>query len=347
MPILFPNRNSVLSRLDRKLKGKAFEGAHYFILVDENTYNSCLPRLVGEVEALQEAEFLEVPVGEEAKSLEIASQLWQMLQQSMAERCLGRNDMVIVNLGGGCVSDLGGFVAAALKRGVRYINVPTTLVAMVDASIGGKTAVNLAGVKNQVGFFHQPELTVVEPAFLDTLPEAELKNGLFEMVKTLSIGNPELYRSYLSDPTTLSHDFIYECARIKESIVRRDPKEHGIRRVLNLGHTFGHAIESYSQLPHGQAVGIGMACAYYLSVRKLGLPQQELDSYLAFLKSLVSLPHYTLHDTEAMLSLMRQDKKCADGLILCVLLQELGAPVIDVPIDENEIRDTLLSLHKL
>lgn len=344
--VIFPNRYSALSLLSRKLKSSKYHGIKYFILLDENTYTHCLPLLVSEVVPLQQAEFLEVPVGEEAKSLEIAVQLWQVLQQSMAEQCLGPNDIMLINLGGGCVSDLGGFVAAGLKRGVRYINIPTTLIGMVDAAIGGKTAVNLAGAKNQVGFFHQPELTVIEPAFLDTLPEAELLNGHFEMLKTLALANPSQSSASING-TAVSPEAIKECALIKESIVKQDLKDHGIRRILNFGHTFGHAIEAYSQMPHGQAVGLGMLCAYYLSVKKLGLPQQVLTDYAAHLRSLLSIPHYTLKDTEPLLALMRQDKKCADGLILCVLMQDLGAPVIDVPVDENEIRDTLLQLHKL
>ena len=177
MAIILPGRYSALSSLNRRLLGAKYHGAKFFILVDENTYNHCLPYLITRVPALENAEFLEVPVGEEAKSIEIAGQLWSVLLQSMEEQCLGRNDMVLINLGGGTVSDIGGFVAAGLKRGVRYINVPTTLIGMVDAAIGGKTAVNMGGAKNQVGFFYQPELTVIEPSFIDTLPAQELKNG--------------------------------------------------------------------------------------------------------------------------------------------------------------------------
>ena len=351
MAIIFPNRYSALSLLNRKLQSAAFQGAKFFILLDENSYQHCLPRLITQVPALEEAEFLEVPVGEEAKSIEIATQLWGVLLQSMAEQGLGRNDLVLVNLGGGCVSDIGGFVAAGLKRGVRYINIPTTLIGMVDASIGGKTAVNLADAKNQIGFFHQPELTVIEPAFIDSLPASELTNGLFEILKVLSLANPEQYEALcaaiLRQEVTLSEALIKECVLIKESIVRKDPKDHGIRKMLNFGHTFGHAIEVHSSLPHGEAVGIGMACAFYLSVKKLGLDTAVLDNYLRVLRSLTSLPHYTLQDTEAILTSMRKDKKNDNGLILCVLMQSLGAPVIDVAVDDNEIRDTLLSLHKL
>lgn len=345
---ILPSKTSSLSRLNRMLAAKKYDNARFFVLVDENSYNNCLARLVSRVEKLQEVELLEVPVGEECKDLAIASQLWQTLLESNADR-----NTVLVNLGGGCVSDLGGFVAAGYKRGIRYINVPTTLIGMVDAAIGGKTAVNLAGSKNQVGFFHQPEITCIEPEFLDTLPNEELFNGVFEMLKTFMIGNPDEYNRLcdmlLNGTLELHPDMIAACAEIKAAIVKKDPTEQGLRRMLNFGHTFGHAIEAFSHaqgqtpLSHGFAVGAGMVYALYLSVQKLGLDTQVFDRYRSVAAKLMRLPHYTLKDTEALLTYMRQDKKNAEGEIRCVLLQELGAPVIDMPIEENEIRTALLT----
>ena len=349
MKTILPAHTSSLARLNRVLSGKAFDNARFFILVDENTYNHCLPRLIASVERLQESEFLEVPVGEECKDIAIASQLWQSLLDSNADR-----NTVLVNLGGGCITDLGGFVAAGYKRGVRHINIPTTLIGMVDAAIGGKTAVNLNGSKNQVGFFHQPATVCIEPAFLDTLPDSEVLNGVFEMLKTFLIGDPVQYdrlcQMLLNGTFEILPDMIAACAEIKTAIVKQDPRDLGTRHILNLGHTFGHAIEAYSHqnnqkpLAHGQAVGIGILCALYLSVRKLGLDPAILDRYRTVATKLVSLPHYTLRDTEGILSYMRQDKKNANNEIRCVLLQELGAPVIDLAVDENEIRDALLKI---
>ena len=352
-----------LRRLDRRLKGKSFDGVRFFILVDENSYNHCLPLLVSTVERLQEAELLEVPVGEECKDLAVARQLWESLLESGADR-----DTVLVNLGGGCVSDLGGFVAAGFKRGIRYINVPTTLVGMIDASIGGKTAVNLdmpdlgGRSKNQVGFFYPPLLTCIEPTFLDTLPQVELKSGLCEMLKTLLIGAPEQYERLcdmlLSGDVNLDDSLISTCVNIKSAIVKADPYDRGIRKMLNLGHTAGHAIEAYPLHPtssytlhatpytlsHGLAVGVGLWCALYLSVHKLGLDPAFLQRYTQVLQTLTPLPHYTLKDTEELLTLMRHDKKNSSGILRCVLLQQPGAPVIDVPIDENEMRQALLKI---
>ena len=289
---------------------------------------------------------LEIPIGEEAKNIETATQLWGALMDSHADR-----NAIIINLGGGCVSDLGGFVAAGYKRGVRFINVPTTLIAMIDAAIGGKTAVNLNGVKNQVGFFCQPDAICIEPAFLDTLPPTELSAGLWEMLKTFALANVKQYNDLCCQMAmgnvALTDEMIKECVAIKTSIVRQDPTEHGVRKMLNLGHTFGHAIEAYSHLSHGAAVGLGMWCALYLSHKKMGLDKDIFDAYTATLKPTLGAYSYSLKDTEQILQYMRQDKKNAEGLILCVLLQQIGVPVIDVPVDENEIRDTLLSLGRI
>jgi 3-dehydroquinate synthase len=348
MKTILPSHQSPLSRLNRTLAGKAYGDARYFILVDENTYNHCLPQLVAQVEPLQKAEFMEVPIGEECKDIAIATQLWETLLESGADR-----DSVLVNLGGGCVSDLGGFVASGYKRGIRYINVPTTLIGMVDAAIGGKTALNLSGYKNQIGFFNPPNIVCVNPSFLDTLPDEELFNGVFEMLKTMIIGAPDQYEQLcdmlLGGTLDLKPDMIAACAEIKTAVVKQDPTDKGIRHILNLGHTFGHAIESFSHqtdkpYSHGKAIGIGMVCALYLSVKKLGLPQACLDHYRSVATKLIELPHYTLRDTETLLSFMRQDKKNADGEIRCVLLKEPGVPVIDLAVDENEIRDALLKI---
>ena len=259
--------------MSRELQKEEWQGVHYTILLDENTFQNCLPTLVSRVEALQEAEFVEVPVGEECKSLEVAAQVWQTLLESGADR-----QSVIVNLGGGAVCDLGGFVAAEYKRGIRYLNVPTTLLAMVDAAIGGKTAVDFGGVKNSIGHFYPSSMTVIEPVFLQTLPQEEVLNGMFEMVKTALVSDAALYNRLLTGVNIKSSD-IKEIARIKSRVVKADPYDNSIRKILNFGHTFGHAIETYSQVPHGVAVGIGMSVAMYLSVKKLGLSGEVYHSY--------------------------------------------------------------------
>ena len=324
----------------RELQKEEWRDARYTILLDENTFQYCLPQLVSRVEALQEAEFIEVPEGEECKSLEVAAQVWQTLMEGGADR-----QSVVVNLGGGCVCDLGGFVAAGYKRGIRYINAPTTLLAMVDAAIGGKTAIDFGGVKNSLGHFYPSTLTVIEPAFLSTLPQEELLNGRMEMVKTAAVTSPELYQQLVANDD-LKRQHIAEVARMKSRVVKADPYDHGIRKILNFGHTFGHAIELYRGLPHGVAVGIGMLAAMYLSVRKMGLPANIYDDYRRWLAQHTAIPSFTLKDIEQMLPLMHQDKKNTAGGLRCVLLQELGAAVIDVEISDNEVRDALLKLAR-
>ncbi len=332
-----------LRALERELAKEEWQGAKFVILLDENTFQHCLPQLVSRVEALQEAEFVEVPVGEECKSLEVAAQVWQTLLEGEADR-----QTVIVNLGGGSVCDLGGFVAAGYKRGIRHINVPTSLLAMVDASIGGKTAVDFGGVKNSIGHFYPAALTVIEPAFLDTLPQDEMLNGRMEMVKTAAVTDSDLYAQLLADSGVgdVGRRQVVDVARIKARVVKVDPYDHSIRRILNFGHTFGHAIEVYSGLPHGHAVGVGMLVAMYLSVKKIGLAEEVFQDYAGWLRQFVEVPHYTLRDIEQMLPLMHQDKKNIAGALRCVLLQSPGAAVIDVDITDNEVRDALLTVTK-
>lgn len=332
-----------LVALGRELAKEEWQGAKFVILLDENTFQCCLPQLVSRVEALQEAEFVEVPVGEECKSLEVAAQVWQTLLEGEADR-----QTVIVNLGGGSVCDLGGFVAAGYKRGICHINVPTSLLAMVDAAIGGKTAVDFGGVKNSIGHFYPAALTVIEPAFLDTLPQDEMLNGRMEMVKTAAVTDSDLYAQLLADSGVgdVGRRQVVDVARIKARVVKVDPYDHSIRRILNFGHTFGHAIEVYSGLPHGLAVGVGMLVAMYLSVKKIGLAEEVFQDYAGWLRQFVEVPHYTLRDIEQMLPLMHQDKKNIAGALRCVLLQSPGAAVIDVDITDNEVRDALLTVTK-
>ena len=327
---------SGLKALDRVLQNDTWNDCSYVILLDENTFKYCLPVLISQVGVLQEAEFIEVPVGEDCKSLEVASQVWQTLMESKADL-----NTVIVNLGGGCVSDLGGYVGSCFKRGLRCINIPTTLLSMVDASIGGKTAINFAGVKNSIGTFHEAELVCLDYLFLDTLQPIDLLSGQFEMIKTAAVSDIDLY-VHIMGADTVTQKMIGNVARIKRRVVSADPFDHGIRHILNFGHTFGHAIEFYSQLPHGVAVGIGMMAAMYLSVKKTGLDEAWYRSYSMWVKSHTDVPVYTLKDIEYILDIMRNDKKSMGGSTRCVLLKEIGAAMIDVEVSDNEIRDTLL-----
>ncbi len=339
---------SGLAGLGRELMKPEWYDARYTIILDENTFQHCLPMLISEVEALQESEFIEVPVGEECKSLEVAAQVWQTLLESGADR-----NHVLVCLGGGSVCDLGGYVAAGYKRGLRHINVPTTLLAMTDAAIGGKTAVDFGGVKNSIGHFYPPALICIEHGFCVTLQPEQTLCGLMEMVKTAVVCDPVLYHDIVGNDskTEIRNSEITQVARLKARVVKADPYDHGIRKILNFGHTFGHAIEVYRQMPHGIAVGIGMRVAMYLSVKKIGLDEDVYNTYSQWLAARlaafgVPLSSFNLKDIEQMLPLMHQDKKCADGALRCVLLQDIGAAMVDVTVSDNEVRDAFLHLGK-
>ncbi|MFM1932274.1 MAG: hypothetical protein RL226_1577, partial [Bacteroidota bacterium] len=249
----------------------------YYILVDENTHNHCLPGLINFVSFPKNPEIIEVPAGEEAKSIEIAQQLWQSLQDLGADR-----HSAIINLGGGVVCDLGGFIASTYQRGISYINLPTTVLAMTDAALGGKTAINLGSAKNQIGTFHEPVMTVLSDIWLETLPSRELRSGFAEMLKHgLIAGEPllsNLFQTDASDAQAL-FELMRDSANVKLNIVQQDPKETNVRKYLNLGHTSGHALESATMtsedpLLHGECIAWGMMIALSLSVQKTGLDQE-------------------------------------------------------------------------
>ena len=348
--LILPSRQSSLSQLNRLLKTPRYAGAKYIILTDENSSEHCLPLLITTVEAFQESEFLEIESGEQNKTLEVASQLWQALLDMSADR-----DCVIVNLGGGVITDMGGMVAAAFKRGVRYINIPTTLLAMTDAAIGGKTAVNVNGIKNQVGFFYQPEVICVEPAFLNTLPDREYLSGVCEMIKTLMVGDAELYvqlcDTIMAKKPIPQVEMIRAAVQIKTAVVKADMYDNGMRKILNWGHTLGHAIESFSlnhtenPLTHGEAIAIGMVGEAYLSMKKAGLPVSEYERIKNLITSLVSMPKYNLKDLPQLMDYIKGDKKNSNNTVYCTMLRNIGEAVIDMPICENEICDALMNLN--
>lgn len=350
--IILPTpRQSSLSQLNRTLKSKKYKGSRYYILTDENTSQHCLALLISKVEAFEESEFLEIESGESNKTLDIASQLWQALLEMGAD-----SNSIIVNLGGGMISDMGGFVAAAYHRGIRYINIPTTLLAMTDAAIGGKTAVNIGEVKNQIGFFHSPEIVCIDPAFLNTLPDREYTSGIFELLKTFMIGDRGLYNqlcSTLLKGNPLTMDMIKAAAQIKAAVVKTDPYDQGIRQILNWGHTLGHAIESYSlahytsPMLHGEAIALGMVGEAYLSTKKLNLPDEEYHKIKDIVGKIINIPKYKLNNLPELINYIKADKKKSGDTIYCTLLNQIGEPVIDMAVSENEICDAFMVVRKM
>ena len=254
-----------------------------FILVDENTRFHCLPELLSRSTFLTHAAILEIPSGEEHKSIETAVHLWKDLMQN----CAGRHSL-LVNLGGGVISDLGGFVASTYHRGIPYVNIPTTLMAQVDAAIGGKTGLNIGGVKNQAGTLCLPKAVFICNGFLKTLEKTDIANGFAEIIKYALIGDPVMWdkikRLPLNDllfkmPSgdAVLTELTERSIKIKHDIVEQDFREKNVRKVLNFGHTFGHALETLSMrdgntpLSHGQAVAMGMLFEGRLSFKLTGL----------------------------------------------------------------------------
>ncbi|OGO15984.1 MAG: 3-dehydroquinate synthase [Chloroflexi bacterium RBG_16_48_8] len=282
------------------------------------------------------------PAGEQNKTLETVSRLWTAFVQARLER-----QSTIVALGGGVVGDLAGFAAAIFLRGVSWVNVPTSLLAMVDASVGGKTGANLPQGKNLIGAFHAPRLVLVDPCTLSTLPGFELRNGLAEVVKTGVIGDPKLFaRCEEGEAVVRSHldEMVRRSVAVKIDIIEEDPYEAGIREALNLGHTVGHAVEKVSnfRLHHGEAVAIGMIAEARIS-QWLGLAEDRLaDRLRGALKGLklsVEVPGDLSKD--ALVAAMRLDKKRAEGKVRFSLPVRVGEVKTGIEVDEAEVLELL------
>lgn len=299
-------------------------------------------------QALQNRPVLWLEVTEEKKSLETVSRIWDFL----FEHAITRRGLLIC-IGGGALTDMGGFAAATYKRGMSYINVPTTLLAMIDAASGGKTGINYRGIKNSIGAFAAPRATILCPEWLSTLSPQQFLSGFAEMLKTGLIDGQALWNGLLQydldkmDTASLS-PLIADCMAVKQRIVAQDPQENGIRKVLNFGHTFGHALERKMQVPHGYAVLYGMIAELYLSVTRLGCPREPLQQLTRLMLQYYGKPKCKCSDRDQLLALMQQDKKNDQAAqINCTLLQAVGTPLINQSIsasDANEALDYLFSL---
>lgn len=313
-----------------------------FVLVDSNTHGLCLSQFLPKVETDVEIEIIEIEPGEQHKTIETCSGVWNVLSELGADR-----KSLLLNLGGGVVTDLGGFVACTFKRGIKYINIPTTLLAMVDASVGGKTGVDLGALKNQIGVISSGEMVLIDTSFINTLPQNQLKSGLAEMLKHGLIYN----RAYWDKMKDLAHltlhdldDLIYESVLIKNDIVEKDPFENNVRKTLNFGHTLGHAIESYflnhpekPELLHGEAVAVGMILECYISSELTGLSKKDLEEIQNVISKIYEYVEIEEADFESIIELLKYDKKNEHGNINFVLLETIGIPKIDCVVDNQLI----------
>lgn len=334
-----------LNDLQAWLDEKKVQYDKVFILVDDITNENCLPRLINEIGQFDEVPVIEIPSGEENKNIDVCMSVWRMLSELGA----GRNSLLI-NLGGGVIGDLGGFVASTYMRGIDYINIPTTLLAQVDASVGGKVGVDLDYLKNQVGAFVNPVAVIVEPIFLRTLNKKQFLSGFAEVIKYGLTLDKKLWKE-IKEVKFSSEDLtpiIHRSIEIKNEIVLEDPHEKGIRKTLNFGHTVGHALESFYlnkertiPLLHGEAVAVGMICECYISYKCSGLSHSKLDKIVNYILSLYKRVRFSQRDFDSLLDIMRHDKKNRNGAINFTLLAEIGKAEINYEVEEQLIIDSL------
>ena len=315
-----------------------------FILTDENIAPFWLPEVCAWLHCPMAIEIVIKP-GEQQKNLKTIQRIWNKLLKHNADR-----HSLLVNLGGGVISDMGGFAASCFKRGIDFVNIPTTLLAMVDASIGGKTGIDFGGFKNQIGVFAEAKEVLVNPSFLSTLPRREILSGLAEMLKYGFIADTDLLQVDLEN----YQSYIGRAAEIKKTIVVEDPFERGRRKILNFGHTIGHAIESHyltseNPLLHGEAVAIGMWCALWLSVLKTGLDERVLQDYESKLRMLLSETQVVVNEREIpeIMKKLVHDKKTLKGKPQFVLLEAVGKPIVNVEVKPDLICKALLQFRKM
>ena len=315
-----------------------------FILVDENTHQYCLPKFLEQLETEKTIEIIEIESGEINKTIDTCIGVWNTLSELDADR-----KSLMINIGGGVITDLGGFVACTFKRGIDYINVPTSLLSMVDASVGGKTGVDLGHLKNQIGVISNPNLVLIDTGFLDTLPKEQMRSGLAEMLKHGLITG-ENYWNKFQGLSKLNLDdldeLIHESVIIKKNVVEEDPFENGLRKTLNFGHTLGHAIESYflskpnkTTLLHGEAIIIGMILASYISTELVGFSKETADSIKQLFLGYYDKVEIEKSDYPAIIELLKYDKKNHHGDINFVLLESIGKCKLDCLVENKVIID--------
>ncbi len=313
----------------------------FFVLTDENVYR-IYPTLFASLIPEKEIVIIEIPSGEHSKNIDNVMFIWNKLIDGKAGR-----DSLLINIGGGTITDIGGFAASCYKRGIDFVNVPTTLLAMIDASIGGKNGINFNNLKNQIGLFSEPETIIINPNFLKTLNERDVLSGLAEMMKYAFIADS----SFLSLDRENYLEFIEKAAITKDEIVGLDLKESGLRKILNFGHTIGHALESYylerdNYLTHGEAVALGMYSSLYLSVRYCRLDEKWLFFYEMWFKANLNPLNLNDFNVDEIFSFISHDKKNKDGKPRFVLISAPEKPLIDVEVNEADIKESISILKE-
>jgi 3-dehydroquinate synthase len=336
---------SAAEELDLFLAKAPYARSSLFVLVDENSLSMCMPVLSSRVSRLASAKVIEIESGESSKNIEVCTRLWKALGEMGADR-----NSLLINLGGGVICDMGGFVASTFKRGIPFIQMPTTLLAQVDASVGGKVGVDLDHLKNEIGVFSKPEGVFIYPGFLKTLSKREMISGFAEVIKHALISDKEYWdfvkKANVADgavwPKMIEHSI-----RIKNEIVMVDPREKGLRKSLNFGHTIGHAVESYflessgKSLLHGEAVAIGMIAESYISSISNRFSKTELEEVSAFLIRHFGYVEINALADHRLIELMRHDKKNIQGELNFTLLNKIGASDVNKIADASLVKEAL------
>lgn len=333
-------------------KGALMQGASYFsgytnvfILVDENTEEFCLPVFRNILHGVNIAGVVKIRSGELNKNIQTASAIWQQLTLFHAER-----SSLLINLGGGVITDIGGFAAATFKRGIDFINVPTTLLAQVDAAIGSKTGIDFKEYKNHIGLFADPKAVVIDPIFLNTLDRKQFRSGFAEMLKYALIMDIPLWDIMDSRPldamATDLERMIVRCVGDKISIVEKDKHESGLRKLLNFGHTVGHALETSfmkkgTPVTHGEAVAAGMVCATRISAQWPGFDCHNPERIYGMIDKNFSRLNFTEKNITEIMRLMQQDKKTKLGKLHFTLLSKFGVAVSDIVVPEEKVQESL------
>jgi 3-dehydroquinate synthase len=317
-----------------------------FILTDETTLKFCWPLIKG-FYSLKEAQTITIKASDTSKNIDSLAFVWQQLSEKGATR-----HSLLINLGGGVVTDLGGFAASTFKRGIDFINIPTTLLAMVDASVGGKTGINFNGLKNEIGVFNDAKYVILSTSFLKSLNAENLLSGYAEMLKHGLIANDKIWAELLNfdlqhPDYQMLQSLLEKSIKVKERIVLKDPKEKGLRKALNFGHTIGHAFESWSlkhderPILHGYAVAYGLIPELYLSSIKAGFPTDKLRQTVSFIRENYGVPAITCDDYDGLIALMRHDKKNVADIINFTLLGNIGDIRINQSATDDEIKEAL------
>ncbi len=320
------------SQIENFLQNKVYQSSKKIIIIDENTRHFCLPELLKNVKTLQTANIIETKSGEKHKTIEDCKVIWEKLIELKTDR-----NSIVINLGGGMLSDIGGFVSSTFKRSITYINIPTTLLAMVDASIGGKTGVNFGELKNQIGVFSEPKAVFIISEFLKSLPKNQILSAYAEIIKHALIADEKYWETIknteiLSNPNYLN--LIIPSINIKNEIVRLDPYEKNERKKLNFGHTFGHAFEAFSHkqgkaLLHGEAIAMGMICEAFISYKISGLGQAQFQEIISHILKYFKLFAIKKQDFITLIEIMSHDKKNSCEEINFTLINSIGQSEIN------------------